>query len=260
MAAMFSVRWLVTASSRADGHAARADPKETFGELRYGDLRQRRGSERAHAMRWPRTYDREDAVGDGPCPGLLAAREIRLDQHRIGEQAKHRARIRNREVAVGHGAACSSVSTRIAAAGWWRRAETRAIRLLPRADRECAITDLPIRLISSAEGKNRQPEQTHREQGEMNDSLGDRAASIEPMRVGVAGQQRQLEEQQTGGPYGRRSAEPWQNHFRDQRLDFEEKKCAEENGGSEGTHRHRTYFPLRFTSGVNTIFRNSTAP
>ena len=49
------------------------------------------------------------------------------------------------------------------------------------------------------------------------------------MRVKVSRQQQQLEKKQRRAPHRRRSSEPGQNEFRDQRLDLKQQKGAEEN-------------------------------
>ena len=56
------------------------------------------------------------------------------------------------------------------------------------------------------------------------------------MRIKISGQQDQLEEQQRRAPHRRRSSEPRQNEFRDQRLHLEQQERAEEN--SRGVDQH----------------------
>ena len=53
------------------------------------------------------------------------------------------------------------------------------------------------------------------------------------MRIGIAQQQSDLEEQHTGGPDGCGTAEPGKDQFRNQGLNGEKQKRAKENGGRE---------------------------
>ena len=53
------------------------------------------------------------------------------------------------------------------------------------------------------------------------------------MRIGVAGQQRRLEEDHAGAPDRRRAAEQWEDHLGDHRLDAEQEESAEKQGEEE---------------------------
>ncbi|OGS09499.1 MAG: hypothetical protein A3J70_12075 [Elusimicrobia bacterium RIFCSPHIGHO2_02_FULL_61_10] len=52
------------------------------------------------------------------------------------------------------------------------------------------------------------------------------------MRVDIAAEQQDLEEEHAGGPDGRGSAEPGQDGFRQHRLDLEKKESSQKNGYS----------------------------
>ena len=57
------------------------------------------------------------------------------------------------------------------------------------------------------------------------------AAPAHPVRVHVAGQKDGLEEEDAGGPGGRRPSDPGQQHLRDHRLDDEQEAGTKEDGG-----------------------------
>src|SRR5262245_19659562 len=63
--------------------------------------------------------------------------------------------------------------------------------------------------------------------------IGRRAPADRRVRVGVAGEQRALEEEQAGRPHRRRAAEPRQQELPEQRLDPEEQERAEEDRRAE---------------------------
>jgi hypothetical protein len=54
------------------------------------------------------------------------------------------------------------------------------------------------------------------------------------VRVGITGEEKDLEEKHAGRPDTGASAEPRENVFGDQRLDLEQEESAEENGESVG--------------------------
>ena len=75
------------------------------------------------------------------------------------------------------------------------------------------------------------------EKRQMDDGLAAARLPVEPVRVGVAAEQRHLEEEHATGPDRGRSAEPRQDQLGDERLHLEEQKRAEQNGGGEEQRR-----------------------
>jgi hypothetical protein len=75
--------------------------------------------------------------------------------------------------------------------------------------------------------------------------LGARASLAHPVRVDVAGEEDGLEEEDAGGPGGRRASHAGQEHLRDHRLDDEEETGAEEDG-----HRPEETHPAGLRSRV----------
>src|SRR5579885_1694698 len=87
------------------------------------------------------------------------------------------------------------------------------------------------------QGHQTHRDDAHRDQTEMQGSLTPRRnPGADQMRVRVAGQQKHLEEKQARGPYSRGPAEPGQDVLRDDRLDLEEEKCGDEDGGGVDAH------------------------
>ena len=72
----------------------------------------------------------------------------------------------------------------------------------------------------------------------MDDGLLSAGLCVNPMRIGVAAQQRDLEEEHARGPDGGRTTKPGQNLFRDERLDLEKQKRAEQDGRSKERRRN----------------------
>jgi hypothetical protein len=71
----------------------------------------------------------------------------------------------------------------------------------------------------------------------MHDGLGPRLKECgQQVRIEVAGQQDQLEEQHAGCPDGWSATEPWQNETPGQWLDLEEQKSTDEDGESVSEH------------------------
>ena len=65
------------------------------------------------------------------------------------------------------------------------------------------------------------------------DGLARGRSAVEPVRIGVAAEQRHLEEEHATGPDRGRSAEPRQNQLGNERLHLKQQKRAEQNGGRE---------------------------
>ncbi len=96
----------------------------------------------------------------------------------------------------------------------------------------------------------RQGEAGQGQNGDMHQHLpAQRGDPLQQVRVGVAGQQRDLEERQAGVPHRWRAAKPGQHQLGDHRLDQEHQGRAEEGGrhvqgpGRTGGGGHRA--PLR---------------
>ena len=68
-------------------------------------------------------------------------------------------------------------------------------------------------------------------------------------RIGVAGEQRRLEEDEAGRPDGRRAAEPRQDLLRHHRLDEEQQERADEDRG--GVEEHRGSCPAATCGSLN---------
>jgi hypothetical protein len=189
--------------------------------------------------------DDHGAAGDGqserPVPGdpeqpLLVQRQARLDQQRIGQEREHAAEI-----------ACAVQEVRV---GRRRMAAAREPSLHQRRggrDREKRQADGPRhqpdqpgdrrpadRRMPIGADRHRQAEAGDREQAEVARDLPARPeAAAETMGIGVAGEQRALEEHHRGVPHDRRTAEQRQRHAREHRLDREHEERAEEHGAGE---------------------------
>ena len=86
-------------------------------------------------------------------------------------------------------------------------------------------------------GQDRQQRATCQQQRSVDQQLGPGLGEFhEGVRVSVSGQQRELEEQQRGGPHRGRASEPGKNDLGDQRLHLEQQECAQENGDGVEDH------------------------
>ena len=68
--------------------------------------------------------------------------------------------------------------------------------------------------------------------------------------IGIASQQQDLEEKHASGPDTRTAAEPGKNVFADERLDLEEKECAQEDGEGVGGSQSIQYSVFGIRAGV----------
>jgi hypothetical protein len=88
---------------------------------------------------------------------------------------------------------------------------------------------LPARI-----GKDREYSQATQQKDDVKSRLLARLQQpVQRVRVQVADQKQQLEEQHATDPHGRRSAEPGQNELGRERLDQKEKTGAEQNRRAE---------------------------
>jgi hypothetical protein len=102
-------------------------------------------------------------------------------------------------------------------------------------DRRAPDGRLPIRT-----DRHRQAERGDGKQAEVAHDLPARSnAAAEAVSIGVAGEQRALEEHHGGVPHGGRAAEERQRHAREHRLDREHQERAEQHGAGEPRQRDR---------------------
>lgn len=84
------------------------------------------------------------------------------------------------------------------------------------------------------DGKNKDKKQRCRKQGEVQFCLSTWGQSLgDKVRVEVAAEEEELEDEHVGGPDGGRSAEPRQDVFADDELDLKEQKSAEKDSGGK---------------------------
>ena len=72
-----------------------------------------------------------------------------------------------------------------------------------------------------------------------------RREARQQMRIGIAGEQRGLEEHHRHRPHRRGAAEPRQHHLGEHRLHREQQRGADENGGDEGRQQQTRAMPRR---------------
>ena len=121
----------------------------------------------ASATRPTAQTSHERDIRNGPHPGLLAAGEVGLDQDRIGQQAEHRARIREGEEAVRHRPAIRSRIPRLQQRARRRQQKIRQPDRRGQQARGSAAAGLRRPAASTRRGQNRQREETQREQRHM---------------------------------------------------------------------------------------------
>ena len=171
-----------------------------------------------------RAERRESNVCGRPRISLRARGQIRFHQQRVTEQRKHRSEIGEREQAVRHAAL---VGARIPRLQERTGGGEQEIWQADGGREQCenlqrwrARGGLPHRV-----GQNRKGRQANRQRRRVDRGLRARAQLfVYPMRVEIAEQEGQLEEQHAGAPDGRRSAKPGQNHFGYYRLYGEEQE------------------------------------
>ena len=178
----------------------------------------------------------QDAVARGPQQTLLVQRQALLDQQRIGQEGEHAAEIARsvQEVRVGRrrmAAACEPSLRQRRGRGDSEKGQTQGPRHQPDQPRDRRAADRRMPIGADRHG---QAEASNGKQGEVARDLPawpERAA--EAMGIGVAGEQRALEEHHGGVPHGGRAAEQRQRHTREHRLDREHEECAEQHGAGE---------------------------
>ena len=206
------------------------DPRETVapcGARRSDGAHLGRPAPRAAISRRRRPAARSAGKADRPDPGLSAQGQQRLDRERIGEQRRERAEVRG---GIEH---VRVARLRVAAGGEpalqqrrarRQRGERQADRGREQADqpqpdaarrRRAKPCAMPIGRVSAASGKHAEMDQR---------ALPDLERAREQMRIGIADQQRGLEEHHRDRPHRGRAAEPRQHHLGEHRLHGEQQQ------------------------------------
>ena len=176
----------------------------------------------------------EHAIPRRPRPGLLPHRAVRLDQHRIAEQRRQRSQVGQREVAVHLRAPRRARDPRL---HQWPGGGQQEVREPDGRDQQAE--DAQGRLLAAAGlpgrvGQHRHEGQARQQQRAVQLRLRARLQPAgDPVGVGVARQQRDLEEHHADRPHRRRAAEPGQDLLGDQRLHQEQQEGADEDGAGE---------------------------
>ena len=185
-----------------------------------------------------RDHQDEDAIADAPAAALTAQGRQRLDQQRIGQQGQEAAQVRSGVEDIGILAVLMpGPHPRIPGLkqGRGRRQHGEG-----GADRQGQGGQKPadrrrrIRLAQGARDVQRQEQGRSQQQGQVHPHLHpDRADPLKRVGIGVAGQQRRLEEDHRGVPHRRRSPQHRQNQLGHHRLDHEDQRGRGEDGQGE---------------------------
>ncbi len=165
----------------------------------------------------------------------------RLDRQRIGEQRRERAEVGRR---IEH---VRVARLRMAAGGepalQQRRARRRARRTAARSRRRTGRPATARRhrdggVAEAGRDADRQGQRRDREHAEMDQRrAADGQRAREQVRIGVAGQQRGLEEHHRDRPHRRRAAEHRQHHLGEHRLNGEQQQRGGKQRGGEERER-----------------------
>ena len=180
--------------------------------------------------------EQQQAEGEGPAHGLAADPGQGLHQQRIGNQ-------RGKAAKVGGGVEEVGIRRMLVVGAGKPALEERAIGgdgEEGQADGHREGRDQPQRgealrwrVAEQRQDGDRHGQERQRHDREMD---GERVGGFEAgeeMGIGIAGEQRRLEEHHRHRPDGRCAAEPRQDHLGEHRLDGEEEQGGEENGRGE---------------------------
>ena len=180
----------------------------------------------------------EEGVTRRPPRRLLRVGEPRLEQERVSEERQHGGEVRQREQPIR---ARPGIGTR--EPGLHQRAGRRQQEVGQADGGEKEQQDAHHGIVvaggfPAGVGHDRQQNEAGDQQRDMDPALlPGRHAAAQPMRVGVAQQQHELEEHHAQRPHDRRPAEPRQDLLGEEGLDEEKEECAEED--CRGVQRHR---------------------
>jgi hypothetical protein len=202
-------------------------------------LRRPHGLQHQHAAQRHHAHQQHEA--SRPQLRLHAQRQQRLENQRIGDQREERSKVRCAVEEIGiarlwmAGPAEPGLQDR-------RIGRDREERQTDRGGEQCEQPErgeVDRRFAKAGRDRERQGDDRQRHQRKMR---GDGVARVEParqaVRVGVAGEQRRLEEYHRHRPHRRRTAEQRQHHLGEHRLDGEQEQRRDEQGrGKSGKYR-----------------------
>ena len=187
--------------------------------------------------------DREQHESDQsprPCGRLLLAGEVGFDQERVSQQRQERPDVRERVEAVGRDAGMRSAEPSLQERT--RRGEHQ-VGQAEAAEQEAEDVGRRRFLAGGLPGFGRGDGQQAERQQEQSEVDRDLCLGTEPadaeMRVRVAAEQQDLEEQHARRPDRGTAAEPRQDEARDEGLDEEEQERPPEDGQAVGEHIRR---------------------
>ena len=200
----------------------------------------RRIASRTGAPGRGRAADHEGRVGAAPHPGLHGGRQEGLDHEGIREQPHQRAEVRQCEEPV-HGLLGQAVRH----PGLEERPGGRKHEVGQadgqREQQQDAQRGVGVSVgLERNRGNDGQAGEARGQKGEVHPGLAPRREPrANEVRVGVAGEQRDLEEDQARGPHRRGAAEPRQDLLGDDGLDKEQQERRQQDRRGEQQHGWR---------------------
>ena len=199
------------------------------------------GGQRRRAASLPgagRAGGHEQRIGAAPHPALRGAGGERFDRERKRQQADQRAEVAEREQPVHGllGEARRDPLLQQRAGG--RQQEVRQADGGGQQNDDAQRRVFLAGRLEQRIGNDRQERQAHHQQRDVQRALGARRPPRQPVRVRIAGQQRDLEEHHAGGPHRRGPAEPRQDLLGDDRLHQEQQEGGQQD--RRGKKRHRS--------------------
>ena len=185
-----------------------------------------------------RSADRhEQHIARGPAERLDARREGGLEQEGIAQQRQHRREVREGEQPVGTRARIGAREPRLRQRAGGRKQHVRQADGGEQQQQDAQGRVFEPRGLPRRRGNDRQECEAQHQQRYMDRRLPPRReAARQPVRIGIAEQQDELEEDHAHGPDRGGSPEPGQDLLGQHRLDEEQEKRADEDRG--GIERH----------------------
>ena len=186
----------------------------------------------------------EQSIGAAPAQGLDAGRDPGFDRERVGQEAQDRTEVRQREKPV-HPLRHQRVGVFAREPALYQRAGGRQHEVRQADGGDQQAENAPQGVFGAARfpaggSYDRQRHQAGQQERDMQAGLGFRPQAARKIRIGIAGQERQLKKHQAGGPHSRRTAEPRQDLLGDDRLHQEQEKAGNQDRGRVEEHGRET--------------------